>query len=332
MTPRSIDSVIAGILVVLAMSAAPITVADDFPEFNRDPSQARIVTDDLDRFWTAWDKAERRPEARREIFQREYLDAGSPGLQAFIELRIQDADRLLATIDRHREYYVALRAQAPSAAAAAEPVRAAMERLQELLPDAVFPDVYLVFGIMNSGGTVHGEGLLIGLEMYGLTPETDMEQFSRWHRAVLKPMDELPAIIAHELVHFQQLNLSRTSFDTLLGQSIFEGAADFVAELLLGHHINPAVHRWALQREAALWSEFREVMHDQDFSGWLYDGEHAPDGRPADLGYFIGYRITQSFYEQAEERRAALREIMAMTDPQSFLAASGYERRFIASD
>lgn len=327
---RTIGTSTRLILAVAMLLAVPVAASDEFPEFNRDPAQARIVTEDLDRFWAAWDEAERQPEARREIFQREYLDAGSPGLRAFLELRIQDVDRLLAAIDRHRDYYAGLRAQMQNAATAAAPVRAALARLQALLPEAVFPDVYLMIGIMNSGGTIHWDGLLIGVEMYGLTPETDRDRLGAWHRAVLMPMEALPAIIVHELVHFQQLNLSRTSFDTLLGQAIHEGAADFVAELLLGRHINHALHEWALPREATLWSAFREAMHGKDNSDWLYDGARATAERPADLGYFIGYRIVQAYYERAQDKRAALREILAMTDPAAFLEASGYPHAFRA--
>lgn len=316
---------LAGAVVWLlaGMLAFSSLKADEFPEFNRDPAQARIVTEDLDRFWAAWDLAEQEPDRRRDIFQKEYLDAGSPGLQAFVELRIQDVDRLLATIDHHADYYAALRAQMPDVLALAEPVREGFFKLQMLLPEAVFPDTYLLIGAMNSAGTIHWEGLLIGVEMHGLTPETNVEAMSEWHRSVLKPMDVIPVIIMHELMHFQQANLSRTAFDTLLGKSIHEGAADFLAELILDRHVNQRLHDWALPREAELWAEFEQVMHDEDHSEWLYNGTQAVN-RPADLGYFIGYRIVQAYYGQADNKQEAVREIVAMTDPEAVLEASGY--------
>ena len=312
-----------GVLLVVAACAAPTPGNDDFPDFSHDPAQARIVVDDLERFWHAWDLAERDPDARREIFQREYLDAGTAGLHGFVEVRIQDVDQLLAAIDQYRSYYASLRAQTPRMAAAAEPAREAMHKLKELLPEAVFPDVFLMIGRMNTGGTTHWNGLLIGAEMYGLTADTPLDELTDWHRSVLRPMDELPAIIVHELIHVQQAHLSRTSFDTVLGQSIFEGAADFLGELLIGRHINPHIHAWALPREAELWTEFRQVMHGKDGSNWLYGGTEAVE-RPADLGYFIGYRIVQAYYERSVDKQAAIRDIVAMTDPVAFLEASGY--------
>lgn len=324
---RAAMAIPAAVLIVMVASrASPDAEAAPFPEFGRDPEQARIVTDDLDRFWHAWDLAEADPERREAIFQRQYLEAGTPGLDGFLELRIQDVDRLLGAIDAHPRYYASLRALMPDIRAAAEPVRAAQRRLQELLPEAVFPDTYLMIGALNSGGTIHWEGLLIGVEMYGMTPETPTDELGAWHRAVIGSLDALPAIITHELIHFQQLELTRSARSTLLGYTIHEGAADFVAELIIGAHINDHLHEWALPREAELWAEFREVMHGDDYSDWLYNGGSAVD-RPADLGYFIGYRIVQAYYERADDKRAAIREILAMTDPEEFLKRSGYEAR-----
>ena len=74
---------------------------------------------------------------------------------------------------------------------------------------------------------------------------------------------------------------------------------DFLCELLIGRHINHHIHVWALPREAELWAEFRQVMHEEGAGGWLYGGTDATE-RPADPGYFIGYRIAQANYERAE--------------------------------
>ncbi len=312
--------------IVILVVSADLSAADtsEWPEFNRDPAKARIVTEDLERFWKAWDLAEGNPDQRRAIFQSEYLDAGTPGLHAFIELRIKNVDHLLAAIDAHPRYYASLRDQTPRMQAAVEPVHEALHRLHELLPEAIFPDTYLVIGRMNSGGTIALDGLLIGAEMFGLTVDTPIDELGPWHRAAVKSVDGLPAIIVHELVHFQQAALTRAApHSSLLGMSIHEGAADFIAELIIGEPLNQHLQEWALPREAELWAEFRPVMHDDDHSEWLYQGDRAID-RPADLGYFIGYRIVQAYYEQADDKQAAIRNILTMTNPKDFLKRSGY--------
>lgn len=312
------------LLVAVATVGAWMEVhAGDIPEFNRDPGKAQVITADLERFWKAWDLAMENPEQRREIFQREYLDKGSEGLQDFIELRIGDVDKLLSAIDAAPRFYASVRDQMDHASALEAPVRESLYRFKELLPEAVFPDTYLLIGALNSGGTIHRSGLLIGFEMNARGPETPMDELGPWHHAAMGSPETLPQLIVHELVHIQQAVYGRLDFVDLLGQSISEGAADFITHRVMGSHPMQEVHDWALPRETELWAEFSQVMHGTDTGGWLYDGNHATD-RPADLGYFIGYRIVEAYHDGADDKASALREIVAMKDPVDFLDRSGY--------
>jgi uncharacterized protein YjaZ len=161
-----------------------------------------------------------------------------------------------------------------------------LRRFQALYPEAVFPDVYLVVGVANSGGTTSDRGLLIGAEMHVRAP--------------------VPVIVIHELVHFEQK--SRSS-KVLLDQSLREGAADFVSSQVTGRTINEHVREWAEPRRDQLFQEFAQKAHGQDFKGWLYDGDRIKD-RPADLGYWIGAEIASDYYDRATDKPVALREIM----------------------
>jgi hypothetical protein len=46
--------------------------------------------------------------------------------------------------------------------------------------------------------------------------------------------------------------------------------------------------------------------------------------KPDDLGYWVGYRIVKSYHLHAADKRQAIREILQMTDPNAFLAKSGW--------
>lgn len=290
---------------------------------NHDPDAARIVTDDVARFWQAHDEAGALADAARrsEVHERRYLQPGSAGLQAFVRLRIGSSDQLAKTIAAHPRYYAALRTQTADLAAREPAIRAPWRRLAELVPEAVFPDVYLLVGRMNSGGTLTDTGLLVGLEMYGRGPDTPLDELGDWHRAVIGTMDMLPHIVAHELVHYQQ-RPGRVQQDTLLAAALREGSADFVAELISGRHINAHVHAWADPRAAQLWSEFERVMLGSELAPWLYGGTPV-DGRPADLGYWIGYRLSKSFHQRANDKQAALRALLQIDDPLAFVKAAG---------
>ncbi|MGY0037835.1 gliding motility protein GldB-related protein [Pedobacter sp. NJ-S-72] len=50
--------------------------------------------------------------------------------------------------------------------------------------------------------------------------------------------------------------------------------------------------------------------------------------RPADLGYYIGFKITQSYYQNSKYKKEAINEILNVKDFKSFLEKSKYEEKF----
>ena len=299
-----------------AEAAAPFDVS------HRHPDSARIVTEDVPRFWAAMDAST--PATRAAVLKTMYLDRGTPGLQDFIVLRIGTAESLAEAVERFHGYYRSARASTLRAGSYEPQIREAFRKMEELYPDAVYPDVYFLVGNTSTGGTTSGRGLLIGTEVYGRTPEAPESEMEPWMRAVFGSVEKVPHIVAHELVHYQQ---DYAPGNSLLRQSLNEGVADFVAELISGRHINPAAHAYADLHEGELWCEFRGQMHGTDMSGWLYNGSRSVD-RPGDLGYNMGYRIARAYHERAVDKRRALAEMLKIRDFDAFLAASGYAERF----
>jgi hypothetical protein len=263
------------------------------------PDSARLITSDIPLFWAVLDRAA--PDSLAALLQRGYLDRGSRGLRDFIPGRILSADRLAQLITSNRSRYDAIRESSLRVIEAEPGIRRAFHALKALYPEAVFPDVYFVIGRFNSGGTVSTNGLLIGAEMY-------------------RDPQRLPSIVAHELIHFQQRPL--TAQPSLLVQSFREGSADFVGEMISGVHINNAAHEYGMAHERDLWKEFQEQMRGTSYAGWMYGDP--PGERPADVGYFIGYRIAQAYYQRAEDKAAALRQILQAADVEGILERSGY--------
>jgi len=205
-------------------------------------------------------------------------------------------------------------------------MRASFRKLKELYADAIFPNVYFVIGRMNSAGTLAPGGLLIGVDMFGANGQFNLDGLSQWQRSVIAPIEKVPFVVAHESIHYQQ-KYSIPGEPTLLQKSINEGAADFIAELISGGHVNPHLHTYGNPIEKELWNEFRQAMNGTDFSNWLYQGDQAKD-RPADLGYYMGYKITESYYKNAADKRAAIKEILEIKDFEEFLKTSRYEEKF----
>jgi len=293
-------------------------------KINHDPEAAQLITSDIDNFWFAYDRAARSPNPA-VTFQLQYFDKGSAGLLAFKRARI-DQCALAETVSRHRGYYDSIRASTLRIPSMKEPIRTSFRKLKELYEPAVFPDVYFLIGCQNSGGTTTDAGLLIGAEMYGRTADTPEREMDDWLKAVTKPVELIPHIVAHELIHYQQ-KYSGAAKLTLLGASITEGSADFVGELISGKQINTNLHTYGNPREAEVWAEFKTEMDGSKTSNWLYQGDKAK-GRPADLGYYVGYKICEAFYKNAADKKQAVREILEIKDFKKFLADSGYEKKF----
>lgn len=303
------------ILLALCLSGLSTTAQD-----NTDPQKAEIITSDIDLFWKAYDAS--LPNYSADVFQREYVDKGSKGVKGFLWKRIEDGNNMAKTVAAHPRYYASIRESTGRIAGMENQIRESLAKLKDYYPDAVFPPVYFVIGALGSGGTTSKAGLIIGAEMYGRTSSTPEEELNSWQKTVIKPVEEIPHVTAHELIHFQQ------DYDggTLLQACLKEGSADFLAELISGKHINQHVHDFANPKERELWEEFRGRMNKKDYKGWLYGGN--VKGRPQDLGYWMGYQITKAYYDRMADKKKAVYDILHIRNAQRFLEASGYPERF----
>lgn len=269
---------------------------------NENPDSARLVTSDIALFWVALDDAAHAPpDSLGAFLQRDYLDRASVGVHDFIPGRILSAEDLAAYVRTNRAQYDSVRVAKVDVRQADAAIRAAFRKLKLLYPAAVFPDVYFVIGRFNSGGTSSRHGLLIGAEKY---PDPS----------------RLPSIVSHELIHYQQ----HCDAPTLLEHSFIEGSADFVGEMISGAQINGPAHTYGLAQEHELWQEFTPHFADRELYPWMYGTP--PNGRPNDLGYFIGYRIAQAYYDKSSDKRQALRDIITACGDgvKAILAESGY--------
>jgi uncharacterized protein YjaZ len=165
--------------------------------------------------------------------------------------------------------------------------------------------------------------MLIGTEMNARDASTPVDELDAWHRAVIGQVDDLPHIVAHELIH--TLQGRRTGPHTLLIDALDEGSADFLSELISGKRINNPAYAYGDAHETELWAKFRTQMDSSRTDDWLGQGDRTAPGVPADLGYWMGYKISKAYYDKAANKQAAVREILLFTDANFFLRASGYQ-------
>lgn len=306
-------------LLVLPLFALGATALP--AQVNRDPERARFVTSDLDHFWEAYDA--RATLGTAKAMDSLYFGRASDGLKDFQRLRLPNPTIFARTVDVASRYYGSTRGSMARIPSLEPQLRTMLRAFDALYPDAVFPDVYFVVGQLSSGGTTGPAGLLIGAEMYARTDDSLLTApLGEWHRAVLRPVDDLAAIVFHELVHYQQRQVG----NSLLARALREGIADFVGELISGQNVNHAAVEYLAAHRDALRTEFLAAKDGADVSRWLYQGDESKD-RPADLGYAVGYEIAKAYYSRAQDKRAAVERMLRLDGEEEanrFLDESGW--------
>jgi hypothetical protein len=297
----------------------------DASSVTSDPDEARIITSDIDNFWHAYDTAT--PENDFLVYREEYLRRGSVGLREFTRLKIRNIRYFVLRVWRHSRYYASVRKSTLEIRSKESEIRSTYHKMKDLYPEAVFPPVYFLIGAMNTGGISTKSGLIIGAELFGKTSSSPLEELNPWEKSVVQSVDRIPQAVAHELVHSQQRYPKEAV--NLLERSIAEGSADFLSEIIAGSHIHELQHMYGDQHEEELWKEFKTAMSGKDLSRWLYNGgilvaKGEPVERPADLGYYVGYKICQAFYEKSADKKRAIKDILEIRDFDEFFKESGY--------
>lgn len=312
--------------VVARMRAA----SDAFHATHRNPDEAKLIFDDVPRFWEAYDLANavKSDAEKAAIFREHYLAPGTPGLIDYHWIKTRSMENLVERINTTRGYYDGIRERTLSAAAYEDVIRDGLRRLVAIYPDATIPDVTFVIGRLNSGGTAGSSGMLIGLDVWSWEEGVPLDGIEPGFQTVVQSFDlsALPFVVVHEHIHSLQ---QYGGENTLLRGALQEGSADFLTALALPEREKPHYYQWGLEREADIWRRFQQEMTGDDYSNWIgNNGNDLEENWYADLGYFIGARICEAYYAQADDKQQAIRDLLYVTDAQAILDASGYADRF----
>ena len=144
----------------------------------RRPEDVKLVTTDIDHFWTAYAAAQADTAQARAIFRREYFDKASAGLQDYFNLKIKSDALFTKRILKRPAYYNSIRPTTLTIAAEKPKIVAAFRHFQELYPAVRFQNIYFVVGSWVSGGTVSDAGLLIGADQTANGPGVNTSELS----------------------------------------------------------------------------------------------------------------------------------------------------------
>ena len=263
-----------------------------------------VITDDINRFWRAYDMivAEEDPREQARLFNRLYLDRGTPGLHAMMRARSYRTAEFIQAINEAPAYWNAMRANTLDAEGYAPAIEDGLARMRELYPANQAVPVYFVIGALRTGGTAIDGKLLIGAEL-AMADDTvpASELMTRFpHLADYfesNPRDNIVALNLHEWVHTQQRSEGGAD---LLSQALFEGVAEYVSTEGIGVPSRQPSIIFGLANYERVKTRFAAEIGSQDFSQWIWNDSTNEFG-VRDLGYFIGYAVAKAYVEKGAD-------------------------------
>lgn len=288
----------------------------------------KVYTVDIDNFWIAYDSCQTTADSLKQlnIIQTLYVDKGTEGLKAFMEARDYTPELWVSLIRRYRKFWNSIRPGTLAVKSTASEIEQSIKKLKQLYPGLKKARMYFTIGGLRSGGTPMNDMVLIGAEIATGNASTDVSEFpDKWLEGVFKSHEtsNLVPLNIHEYVHTQQ----KGSTQNLLGQAIREGACDFITELVVGKTLQNNYLIYGRQHEATLKDQFKVDMFNSAYGNWLYNGSSAK--RVADPGYFMGYAISKAYYNNLQDKKKAIKNIINLdysdtVAVENFLANSKY--------
>jgi hypothetical protein len=302
-------------LSALTLSAVISLPASAQIDATPDPERAQLVYEDLRNFSHAFEQLSGTGDSIA-VLQAEYFDRASPGLAAFVDDYDLTPELLLNAIREHPAEYAAVKDKIPVLEEEEARYRAAYADLAAIVPNPMFTPTYFLVGSYRGIGSGSRAGTLITFEKH----------------SVESLRGDIITLLVHEMAHMQQaLAMGVQQYQAIYGPeggsllafTIREGVAEYMADRVTGRMTQEDGREFLKAHERELWQRFEPEMLGAETGDWMWSRPSDPD-QPAHIGYVLGARIVSVYYENAEDKDQAIRDILAVTDYPTFLERSGY--------
>ena len=269
------------------------------------PDSATIISNDIDRFWEAFDllKSQKSTADSLKTIRTIFIEHASKGLRQYMKAANCYEEKYLETIREKKNDYLSVRKKTQMIRGEKKLLIQYLSRFKQIYPPLKIPVICYTIGIFQVGGTQFEDILFIGCE-------TDAIQNV-----------DIPAQTMHELSHFQQKDQNP---NTNLDLAMIEGGAEFISYQVTGKRTLTDTWTYGLVNESGLWKDFDPKMDSAIDSQWFLNKADTAKRRPGSLGYFIGYRICESYLKNQDDKKSALKELIEMENPGKIYLGSLY--------
>lgn len=275
----------------------------------------KIITDDISNFWNAYDKIvlEKDSLKQLDLIKTLYIDKGTPGLNGIMRARRYSADGYIYAINNYPKFWTSVRNNTLKSNQFSKEIQAGIEKLKVIYPNLKPVNIYFEIGVLRTGGTTIDGMSLIGSEIALtdstiITSEFDQQYPHLRNYFNTNPINNVVFLNIHEYIHTQQ---KETIGATLLSQTIMEGVAEFLAEIVLETKSpNPQIE-YGYKNEERIKREFEKEMFSPNIYNWIMNSLENQFGM-RDLGYFVGYAICKKYYEACNDKKTAVKEMIEL--------------------
>lgn len=271
-----------------------------------------IISSDITNFWNAYDAISASSDSSEQLqfLKSEFLDKASSGQLRMMEARRYTADDYLNEINQYPNFWKSLRNNTLQINRYKKELEDGVHRLKQIYPDLTSSNIYFTMGAHRSAGTGVDSLVLIGTEYALGDLETNTSELPDRIQSYYEtnPTAHMQFLIVHEYVHTQQ----NAMVHNLLSLSLYEGIADFVSEIATERKSPFDAFTYGPENEANIKKRFEQDMFVAGSqNGWLWNSSRNEFGT-RDLGYFVGYSIAKSFYDQHSDKHEAIRSLITL--------------------
>ena len=269
-----------------------------------------------------------------------YLDGAGAGLYGWSTRYNIPASAYAEDYLKYRKFFKYLGSLAPALKAREAEVAADLVSLRDMMAEAldhptlsILPTYYFV-SPMGGGGSAEAIANMIAIDYYGRNPDAPLDEFADrgfWPegKQLMQSLDAMIFVASHEMVHWYQTLMQgeidyvqlyiEEGEDTLLGRAVREGGADFIARLASETYTQDQLD-YGDPNEQALWAVFRGHIYElsDDNPGWFHGANPHFTSAPWQIGYYVGMRMCEAYYEAAEDKNAALRFILTADSKEQY--------------
>ncbi|MEM1002910.1 MAG: hypothetical protein AAGH46_09710, partial [Bacteroidota bacterium] len=272
--------------------------------YSQDKIDYKIETSDIVNFWIAFDSV-KKVDNKSEVFTKLYLENASDLFDTILNVSgdLRDSKNYLESFEKYPKFWESLRKPTLELRNIASDINSCFEKVRSVYPKFKPGDICVFIGPWVIEGSVINGKIFMGAEMNVSLNDIDISEFEE--DISFAYLNDIKSTIIHETIHLQQKGKPKN----LLQIAIREGSADFLAELFLGAPFISPMYDYGRENESELWKEFSEEIDSENWSKWISSMSRTEE-RPADLGYFMGYMITKSYYNKAKNKELAIQKII----------------------